>query len=112
RINVLDYDTVNSSAEVALRITTHYYGRIPAGKVQDQPTNRSFNINYFDFPLIDNTRLDNDTRLAVVLECMGSNSCGEPGRIEFQVVYFPGSRASLKEEPYFDEIIKKMIPDR
>jgi hypothetical protein len=64
-----------------------------------------------------NTRLQNDMRLAVVLNSMVSenrvNNSGLPegksNRIELKVIYFPGSRSSLKEKPYFDDIVSKLL---
>jgi len=61
-------------------------------------------------------------RLAVVLNSMVSENkldesghlIGKSNRIELKVIYFPGSRSSLKEKPYFDDIVfetpaKKLI---
>jgi hypothetical protein len=51
--------------------------------------------------MIDNTRLSHDQRCAVVL-----NEFDPVSKFaEATVVYFPGDRASLKEKPYYDEVL-------
>jgi hypothetical protein len=57
-----------------------------------------FDVGFFSSPMIDNTRLSNDQRVAVVLTDL--NSAGA----NVSLVYFPGSRASLREKPYYEEI--------
>lgn len=61
-----------------------------------------FDVGFFDSPMIDNTRLSNDQRVAVVLTDL--NSAGA----NVSLVYFPGSRASLREKPYYEEILRKL----
>ena len=62
-----------------------------------------FSISPFDFPMIDNTRLPNGQRCAIVL-----TKFGDPGS-QITLVYFPGSRASLKEKPFFDEALQDLL---
>ena len=61
-----------------------------------------FTLGFFSTPMIDNTRLSNDQRVAVVLTDM--NDAGAT----LSLVYFPGSRASLREKPYYEEILRKL----
>jgi hypothetical protein len=97
-----------------LTIQTLYPGKNAA---LEMPRQTEFIISYFEFPMIDNTRLKNDMRLAVVLNSFVSedrfNDSGQPAgksnRIELKVIYFPGSRSSLKEKPYFDDIVSKLL---
>jgi hypothetical protein len=63
---------------------------------------RVFEVSYYDFPMIDNTRLSNDQRAAVVL-----NQIDETGA-DLTLVYFPGSYASLKEKVSYDEVVEKL----
>jgi len=63
---------------------------------------RKFHVGYYDFPMIDNTRLSHDQRAAVVLT--QSNDVGA----ELTLVYFPGSYASLKEKVSYDEVVEKL----
>jgi hypothetical protein len=62
----------------------------------------TFHVGYFDFPMIDNTRLSRDQRAAVVM-----NEFGEGGA-DLTLVYFPGSYASLKEKVSYDEVVEKL----
>jgi len=57
-----------------------------------------FSVGFFDFPMLDNVRLPEGHRCAIVLNDFEEDSA------DFTFVYFPGSRASLKEKPYYDEI--------
>ena len=61
-----------------------------------------FDVGFFSSPMLDNTRLSNDQRVAVVLTDL--NSAGA----SVSLVYFPGSRASLREKPYYEEILRKL----
>lgn len=67
------------------------------------PENKSeFWVGFYDFPMIDNTRLAHDQRCAVVLNTF------EGDRAEVTLVYFPGSRASLKEKPFYEDVIANL----
>src|SRR5437667_34742 len=59
---------------------------------------RTFHVGYYDFPMIDNTRLSSDQRAAVVL-----NQMNEAGA-DITLVFFPGSYASLREKVSYDEV--------
>ncbi len=61
-----------------------------------------FKVGFFDFPMIDNTRLSHSQRIAVALTRWTDYGA------ELALVYFPGSRASLKEKPYYDEVIEQI----
>jgi hypothetical protein len=63
---------------------------------------RTFRVSYYDFPMIDNTRLSRDQRAAVVL-----NQSNEGGA-DLTLVYFPGSYASLREKVSYDEVVEKL----
>ncbi|HEX5703235.1 MAG TPA: hypothetical protein VFX97_08570 [Pyrinomonadaceae bacterium] len=65
-----------------------------------------FWISPFDFPMIDNTRLPHGQRCALVLKKMGEASA------ELTLVYFPGSHASLKEKPFFDDAMSDLLQIR
>ena len=65
-----------------------------------------FKVSFYDFPMIDNTRLANGRRIAVVMRSW------EPGRADIALAFFPGSRASLKEKPYYEELIEQLHPQR
>lgn len=61
-----------------------------------------FKVGFFDFPLIDNSRLSHAQRIAIVL-----TRWSEYGA-ELALIYFPGSRAGMKEKPYYDEVIAEL----
>jgi hypothetical protein len=63
---------------------------------------RTFIVGYYDFPMIDNTRLSKDQRAAVVL-----NQINEGGA-DLTLVYFPGSYASLREKVSYDEVVERL----
>jgi hypothetical protein len=62
-----------------------------------------FRVGFFDFPMIDNTRLTHDQRAAVVLNAF------EEASADVTLAYFPGSYASLKEKPYYHEVVQKLM---
>ena len=55
--------------------------------------------------MIDNTRLSADQRCAVVLQKFNE---GGSGTAEITLVYFPGSRASLREKTFSEDIIRNL----
>jgi len=67
-----------------------------------QAQRRPFHVSYYDFPMIDNTRLSRDQRAAVVLNQF------DEGGADLTLVYFPGSYASLKEKVSYDEVVERL----
>ncbi len=65
-------------------------------------TRATFDVGYFDFPMIDNTRLANGLRCAVTLRAFSKDMA------DLGTVCFPGEYASLKDRPYYDEVIQKL----
>jgi len=61
-----------------------------------------FWVGYFDFPMIDNTRLPNDQRAAVILNDF------EEGYADVTIALFPGSYASLKDKASLQEVLENM----
>ncbi len=68
-----------------------------------QTNSAEFWAGFFDFPMIDNTRLDHDQRCAIVLNAFEDNSA------DITLAYFPGSYASLKEKPYYQEVVQNLM---
>jgi len=62
-----------------------------------------FWVGFYDFPMIDHTRLSHDQRVAVIL------SNFQEGYANITLVYFPGSYAGLKEKPYYQELVKELV---
>lgn len=102
RLTILDMDTVSRSVNVRLNICTRQTGK------QDKCANPSFSIDFFEFPMIDNTRLINDKRCSVAMRDFDV----ENKFIELDIIFFPGSHSSLKERPYYDDIVSKLLPSK
>jgi hypothetical protein len=66
----------------------------------------NFVVGLYDFPMIDNTRLSLSERCSVSLTALN------PSVVSVTLAYFPASRASLKDKPYYDEVIKGLVRDR
>lgn len=66
---------------------------------------KDFWVDLFDFPLIDNTRLSLDERCAVAL----IQSFGDDSSFHIALAYFPGSRASLREKPFYDDVMHELV---
>ncbi len=97
-LNALSYNVDEKTVNVRLDIET---------SVNDKFVNmvtQEFTVDYFQFPMIDNTRLSNDMRCAVVMR-----DFAYPDFIEVDILYFPGSHSSLNEKPYYDEVVKKLL---
>lgn len=90
----VDEKSVNIRLDVETTINEKYSNMVT----------QEFTIDYFQFPMIDNTRLSNDMRCAVVMR-----DFDYPNFIEIDILYFPGSHSSLKEKPYYDEVVKKLL---
>ncbi len=98
RVFVLEADQKTKNIKVRLEVRT-------LGDSLDQnemPNVGEFWIGFYDFPMIDNTRLSHDQRCAIVLTDFDEQSAN------ISIIDFPGSHASLREKPYFDEIIENL----
>lgn len=96
-IDVLDFDRAKREVRVGLNIET------PDPELGRQTKVASFGVSFFDFPMIDNTRLVGGQRCAVVLNNISDQSA------DITLVLFPGSYASLKEKPYYNEVIESVL---
>ena len=94
-LRVLQVDAAQQQILVRLEV------KAPEGSSQAD-TRAVFNVGWFDFPMIDNTRLANGTRCAVTL------SAFSPAMADLTTICFPGEYASLKERPYYDEVIERL----
>jgi hypothetical protein len=95
---VLDADKQTREIKMRLEIKTP---KDTSGNVET--ASAEFWVGYFDFPMIDNIRLTLDQRAAVVLNAF------EDGSADVTLAYFPGSYASLKEKPYYQEVVQKLM---
>jgi len=87
--------------EVNIRLTI----RTPGTGNEVETTATEFWVGYFDFPMIDNTRLSRDQRCAVVL----NNFDARQGTADLTLAYFPGKYAGLREKPYYDEVVARLL---
>jgi hypothetical protein len=68
-----------------------------------ETSSADFWVGYFDFPMIDNTRLTHDQRAAVILNSF------EDGAADITLAYFPGSYSSLKEKASYQEVFQNLV---
>lgn len=90
--------------EVKVRLES---GRPPESNspdaIYEMEVDLAFKVGFFDFPMIDNTRVSHSQRIGIAL-----TRWSEGDGAELSLAYFPGSRASLKEKPYYDEVIEQL----
>jgi hypothetical protein len=96
-IDVLGVDRTNREIRIGLNIET------PDPEQGRQTKVATFSVSYFDFPMIDNTRLVGGQRCSVVLNSISDQSA------DITLVLFPGTYASLKEKPYYNEVIESVL---
>jgi hypothetical protein len=95
-IDVLDINRADREITIGLSVET------PDSTMGRQTKTATFITSYFDFPMIDNTRLAGGDRCAVVLNGFSDQSA------DLTLVFFPGAYASLKEKPYYSEVIESI----
>ena len=93
-LSVLEYDPGRRALTIELGVRT------PKDSASVQ--RRTFHVGYYDFPMIDNTRLSEDQRAAVVLNQMNDSAA------DLTIVYFPGSYASMREKVSYDEVVERL----
>jgi len=96
-LRVISFDKDQEQLLVRLEV------KAPEGHPEIPDTRATFNVGYFDFPVIDNTRLSNGLRCAVTLTNFSAGVAAD-----VTTVCFPGEYASLKDRPYYDEVIQKL----
>jgi hypothetical protein len=96
-IDVLGVDKKNHEIRIGLTVET------PDPEQGRQTKSATFILSYFDFPMIDNTRLARGQRCALVLNSFSDESA------DVTLILFPGAYASLKEKPYYNEVIENVL---
>jgi len=96
-IDVSHVDRDNREVEVSVSIET------PDPEQGQQTKVASFTVSFFDFPMIDNLRIAHGQRVALVLTNFSEQSA------DLTAVLFPGAYASLKEKPYYNEVIQSVL---
>lgn len=103
RLEVFEYDL--QSRETHMRLyASKILNRADCERADlDLVANREVETNFwvglFDFPMIDNSRLSQGERCAVALTAL------TPQLMQVALAYFPSSRASMKDKPYYDELL-------
>ena len=97
KLEVLGVDVPNQ--QLHLRVT------VRAPESGSETISTEFWLGHFDFPMIDNTRLPHDQRLAVVL----NNFDPSTETADVTLAFFPGKYAGLREKPYYDEVLAKLL---
>ena len=83
--------------------------RVTPGQADGQPEGFDFKpiefeVSYFDTPFMNNTRLADGSRFAFVLK----NSDADSKMVLLKIVAFPEEFMSLRDRPYFDEMLAKV----
>ncbi len=91
-IEVFDIDEETGEMEVEVSV----YG-------DGEPYVNDFGVGPFDFPMIDNSRLSSDQRFTIVLDKFDDSTA------TITLIYFPGSHSSLKEKPYYQDVINRLL---
>ena len=90
-------DKLHKSLEAGLTIDS-----LNTANPETAHTEMDFNLDYFNFPLIDNTRLPNNHRFAPVLESFGEK------QIRVKGILFSGMYASQRDKPFLNEAIQQL----
>lgn len=95
-LRVLKVDLDQQQLSVRMRVTaSDGSAALPDSRAQ-------FTVGFYDFPVIDNTRLPTGVRCAATLANFSEVAA------DVVTVCFPGEFASLKDRPYYDEVIQKL----
>ena len=100
KLEVLDADRKSESLQLRVTVRTGQGSRV-------ETTSTEFWLDYFDFPMIDNTRLPHDQRFAVIL----NNFDAAGGSADITLAFFPGKYTGLREKPYYDEVLAKLLAE-
>ena len=109
KLEVIMYDPLSREAQVRLYVSKvlnlaecqSYH----LDMVDKREIDTVFWVGSFDFPMIDNTRLTENERCAVSLTQMTDYD------LNIALAYFPGSRASLKDKPYYDDLMRDLVSE-
>lgn len=89
RLYVSDVDHCKKTAEIQIIL------------VKDDPDNpevdKSFRLDYFNFPMVDNTRLSENHRFAIIMDTIELE--GSEPHIDIIGIVFPSEYASLRDRP-------------
>jgi hypothetical protein len=75
----------------------------PEAEQRNAEADSTFSVGVFAFPMIDNTHLSHSERCSVSVLSIDPDSVG------VKLAYFQSSRASLKDKPYYDEVLHDLL---
>ncbi|MBZ5599470.1 MAG: hypothetical protein LAN83_14250 [Acidobacteriia bacterium] len=76
---------------------------LQGGKSQEEEDEFQFTVSPFDFPMMDNVRLrPGGGRVSIAMTRV------DDGGVTLALVYFPDSRTSLRDKPFYDEVLKAL----
>ena len=109
QLEIFEYDPLSRQVQVRLYVSQVLNQQECQQTDLDLEGRKEIDTNFwvglFDFPMIDNTRLTHSERCAVSLTGLTSDV------LNVALAYFPGSRASLKDKPYYDEVMHELVKD-
>lgn len=108
KLEPLEYDPVWREVRVRLYVSTVLdkttcENDANLDLVDKKEVDTTFWVGSFDFPMIDNTHLTESERCAVAVTELTPDTLG------LALAYFPGSRASLKDKPYYDDVLHDLV---
>jgi len=90
--DVMDINTKEKKLNIHLTSTTR----------EGESVEELFWLDFYSFPMVDNTHLSHDERIAVVLREFNDANA------QLAFVYFPGSHAGLKDKPFYDDMLHQL----
>lgn len=110
KLEIVQYDPLTREAQVRLYVSKVLSAtecqRPDLDEVANREIDTTFWVGLFDFPMIDNTHLTRSERVAVSITQI------TPYSASVSLAYFPGSRASLKDKPYYDDVLHDLVRDQ
>src|SRR5262245_45796804 len=109
------FDKGRPAIEVELVDTSYVAANVRVTPVQEAFKNGTLNslkagtalpfeVSVFDLPYMDNTRLFDGSRFALVL----SATYPDEGRVEFKAIAFREEFMSLRDRPFFEEMLQRL----
>ena len=80
-----------------------------ANRYLEHEVSRSYTLDYYNFPMVDNTILENNHRFAIVLDYFDLKS--DQPHIKLTALIFPSEYASLRDRPGMKELLKSALED-
>ena len=102
RLEVVDLDPASRELQIRLYVSVPLTDK--ECRAVDFDMNRNaevetlFWVGMFDFPMIDNARLTHSERCSVSISELA------PDHARLALAYFPSSRSSLKDKPFYDDL--------